>query len=73
MDDAASALVLPVHTIYSSQTQPGDQLLICAVEEIATRFNKVGVGPLKSQVQQLGANQDNKNPTQETHLFKATG
>jgi uncharacterized membrane protein (UPF0127 family) len=70
---ASSVLELPTHTIYSSQTQPGDQLLICAVEEIATRFNKAGVGPLKSQVQQVGANQDNKNPTQETHLFKATG
>ena len=70
---ASSVLELPTHTIYSSQTQPGDQLLICAVEEIATRFNKAGVGPLKSQVQQLGANLDNKNPTQETHLFKATG
>ena len=26
-DEAASALVLPAHTIYSSQTQPGDCLL----------------------------------------------
>ena len=32
--DAASVLVLPVHTIYSSQTQPGDQLVICVAEEM---------------------------------------
>jgi uncharacterized membrane protein (UPF0127 family) len=32
--DAASVLVLPVHTIYSSQTQPGDQLIIRVAEEM---------------------------------------
>ena len=31
---AASVLELPQHTIYSSQTQIGDQLLICAAEEM---------------------------------------
>jgi uncharacterized protein len=31
---AASVLELPTHTIYSSQTQMGDQLLICAAEEM---------------------------------------
>src|ERR1700751_4799266 len=70
---ASSVLELPTHTIYSSQTQPGDQLLICAVEEIATRFNKAAVGPLKSHVQQVGANLDSKPPTHETHLFQANG
>jgi hypothetical protein len=66
-------LELPTHTIYSSQTQPGDQLLICAVEEIATRFNRAGVAPLQSQVPQFGANLDSKPPTHETHLFEANG
>ena len=70
---ASSVLELPTHTIYSSQTQPGDQLLICAVEEIATRFNKGGVGTLKSQAPEFGGSLDGKNSTQETHLFKATG
>lgn len=37
---AASVLELPTHTIYSSQTQPGDQLLICAAEEMGTRLSK---------------------------------
>ena len=35
---AASVLELPTHTIYSSQTQPGDQLVICAAEEIEDRL-----------------------------------
>src|ERR1035437_3505476 len=32
--DAASVLALPAHTIYSSQTQPGDLLVICVAEEM---------------------------------------
>jgi uncharacterized membrane protein (UPF0127 family) len=35
---AASVLELPQHTIYSSQTQKGDRLLICAPEEMETRL-----------------------------------
>ncbi|MGO8720238.1 MAG: DUF192 domain-containing protein [Acidobacteriaceae bacterium] len=35
---AASVLELPTHTIYSSQTQTGDQLLIGAAEEIESRL-----------------------------------
>jgi uncharacterized membrane protein (UPF0127 family) len=31
---AASVLELPTHTIYSSQTLPGDQLVICVAEEM---------------------------------------
>jgi hypothetical protein len=37
-DDAASMLTLPVHTIYSSQTQPGHQLVICIPEEMKERL-----------------------------------
>jgi hypothetical protein len=50
-------------------------LLICAVEEIATRFNKAGVGPLKNQVQvqPFGANLDYKPSPHETDLFEANG
>jgi uncharacterized protein len=32
--DASSVLALPTHTIYSSQTQPGDQMVICATEQM---------------------------------------
>lgn len=35
---ASSVLELPTHTIYSSQTVPGDQLLICAIDEIGEQF-----------------------------------
>jgi uncharacterized membrane protein (UPF0127 family) len=35
---AASVLELPTHTIYSSQTQAGDQLVICVAEEMEQRL-----------------------------------
>jgi uncharacterized membrane protein (UPF0127 family) len=35
---AASALALPTHSIFSSQTQPGDQLVICAAGEMERRL-----------------------------------
>lgn len=38
---AASVLEMRVHTIYSSQTQVGDQLLICEAEEIENRFGDI--------------------------------
>ncbi len=37
---SASVLELPTHTIYSSQTQPGDQLVICTAEEMEHRLTK---------------------------------
>ena len=39
---AASVLELPAHTIYSSQTQPGDQFVICRAEEITAYLGKPG-------------------------------
>ena len=36
--DAASLLALPERTIYSSQTQPGHQLVICVAEEMEFRL-----------------------------------
>lgn len=48
---AASVLELPTHTIYSSQTQPGDQLIICAAEEMDGRLNRGVVRQLESQAQ----------------------
>jgi hypothetical protein len=32
-------LELPPHTIYSSQTQPGDVLVICPAEEMESRLS----------------------------------
>ena len=36
---ASSVLELPTHTIYSSQTQPGDQLVICVAEDMERRLS----------------------------------
>jgi len=38
---AASVLALPAHSIYSSQTQTGDQLLLCMAEEMERRLERV--------------------------------
>jgi hypothetical protein len=37
-------LALPTHSIYSSQTQPGDQLVLCAAEEMQKRLERVTGG-----------------------------
>lgn len=37
-----SVLELPTHTIYSSQTQVGDELLICVAEEMERYLGQVG-------------------------------
>ncbi len=38
--EPARVLALPAHAIYSSQTQPGDQLVICPAEEMERRLEK---------------------------------
>jgi hypothetical protein len=44
----ASVLVLAAHTVFSSQTQPGDVLLICVPEEMQARLERFpnGSGPI---------------------------
>ena len=37
----ASVLQLPPHTIYASQTRPGDQLLICPPEEMNQHLSNI--------------------------------
>ncbi len=51
---ASSVIELPIHTIYTSQTQPGDQLVICTIEEMGRRFNKVNTVPIESPIQRVG-------------------
>jgi uncharacterized protein len=46
---AESVLELPTHTIYSSHTQPGDQLVICVAEEMKQRLRKAEVVHSNSQ------------------------
>lgn len=42
-EDAASMLTLPVHTIYSSQTQPGHQLIVGVPEEMKEKLRITSV------------------------------
>jgi hypothetical protein len=42
--DPASVLALPAHAIYSSQTQPGDQLVICPADEMERRLERFSSG-----------------------------
>ena len=44
----ASVLVLTAQTVFSSQTQPGDQLLICSADEMERRLERFpnGSGPV---------------------------
>jgi len=47
----ASVLALPTHSIYSSQTQLGDQLVLCAAEEMQRRLERTsGSGATASAV-----------------------
>ena len=47
---AESVLELPTHTIYSSQTQPGDQLVICVAEEMENRLKRDAAVELDGQL-----------------------
>jgi uncharacterized membrane protein (UPF0127 family) len=66
---ATSVLELPTHTIYSSQTQSGDQLVICAIEEMASRFNRGGIAQLKNQTQRVDAGFAYKAPEEKEESF----
>lgn len=41
---AASVLALPTHSIHSSQTRPGDQVMVCTVEEMISRLVRFSSG-----------------------------
>jgi uncharacterized protein len=43
--EAASVLELPTHTIYSSRTETGDELLICTVEEMEEKLKAESTSP----------------------------
>ena len=38
---ASSVLALPSHSIYSSQTQPGDQMVLCIAEEMTVHLERL--------------------------------
>lgn len=52
--NAESVLQLPIHTIFSSQTKLGDQLLICPPEEMEDRFNEQAI-PHNEQKERVGS------------------
>jgi uncharacterized protein len=47
---AESVLELPTHTIYSSQTQSGDQLVICVAEEMEHLLRTGGAVQMNGQL-----------------------
>lgn len=47
---AESVLELPTHTIYSSQTQQGDQLVICAAEEMEQWLSRTSPSSTETSV-----------------------
>lgn len=47
----ASVLALPAHSIYSSQTQRGDQLVVCVAEEMEQRLAGEAPVPVPAQLQ----------------------
>ena len=71
---ASSVLELPTHTIFSSQTQPGDQLIICAVEEIANQFRKEkdNVTQFTSPAQRFGSEVAFKERAQEANFLEGS-
>lgn len=57
---AASVLEMPPHTIYSSQTHTGDQLLICSPEEMESRLRSAAAAPPHAEIQEPGKRAGNR-------------
>ncbi|MGH9615293.1 MAG: DUF192 domain-containing protein [Acidobacteriaceae bacterium] len=49
---AASVLELPTHTIYSSHTEPGDELVICLAEEMEERLKAEGATSVEDRLEE---------------------
>ena len=48
--EAETVLELPTHTIYSSQTEPGDELVICTAQEMESRLWRDGAVGMNGKV-----------------------
>lgn len=59
---AASVLALPVHTIYASQTRPGNQLVICVAEALEFRLKSAAGGHQPNESYQLETGEDRSLP-----------
>ena len=72
---AASVLELPTHTIYSSQTQTGDQLIICAVDEIESppEARDRGTNPGSGALAAIACSSTNSETEKMRQLFPILG
>ena len=52
---AASVLVLPAETIRSTETQPGDELILCTADEMKHRLRKLTSSSVDTKLQQTAA------------------
>ncbi|MGB6975584.1 MAG: PilZ domain-containing protein [Terracidiphilus sp.] len=73
-EDTASALVLPAHTIYSSQTRPGDQLVICLAQEMEQRLEGLsGADNASNDIQTDVSSKEQSSGTEVSRLSHSLG
>jgi uncharacterized membrane protein (UPF0127 family) len=70
-EQPASALVLAGHTIFSTQTQPGDKLLICAPEEMEQHLGRPGAQPGNGAGPRPAASSEGSTSIRSTQLAVA--
>jgi len=68
----ASVLALPTHSIYSSQTQPGDQVVICVAEEMEGRLERFSSSLSSAAVKSVGC-LEREAPVERRSWLAATG
>jgi hypothetical protein len=67
---AASVLVLPAHSIYSSQTQVGDQLVLCVAEEMEWRLERISERTAERSPEQISVSLDDSGIVQGAVLLR---
>jgi hypothetical protein len=67
---AASVLVLPAHSIYSSQTQVGDQMVLCVAEEMEWRLEQISERMSERIPEQLSTPPDESGVVQGAVLLR---
>jgi hypothetical protein len=67
---AASVLVLPAHSIYSSQTQVGDQLVLCVAEEMEWRLERISERTAEQNPPQITVSLDDSGVVQGAVLLR---
>jgi hypothetical protein len=67
---AASVLVLPAHSIYSSQTQMGDQLVLCVAEEMESRLESISEQSSERKSERISSLPDESGELQGAVLLR---